>query len=314
MTTAARQLPEALEATDAMTRGGIRGQALRRLLRQRNARFGLAILGILVFAALSANIISTHHPEQVLIGREQGVEKRQDPCIHFLGCPTDQPQHILGTDGNVRDFYSRIIHGARVSLLVGIGTVGFAIVIGTILGAIAGYAGGGLDNLIMRIMDVFLVFPALLLAITIVTVLGPGLNNAMLAIGIVAIPIYARVMRASVLSVREQDYVTAARALGERPLGILVRRVAPNALTPLIVQGTLGIAAAVLDVASLSFLGLGAQHPTAEWGSMIGLERNQIFTAPHLIIAPGIALAMTVLGFNLLGDGMRDALDPRLNQ
>jgi peptide/nickel transport system permease protein len=136
----------------------------------------------------------------------------------------------------------------------------------------------------------------------------------MLAIGIVAIPIYARVMRASVLSIKEQDYVTAARALGERPFGILLRRVTPNALTPLIVQGTLGIAAAILDVAALSFLGLGAQHPQAEWGAMIGLERNQIFTAPHLIIAPGIALAMTVLGFNLLGDGLRDALDPRLNQ
>ena len=314
MTAAARQLPEAMETSDALVRGAPRGQGLRRLLRQRNARLGLAILGILAFAALTADVISTHQPNDVLIGKEPGVAKRQDPCIHILGCPTDQPQHILGTDGNVRDFYSRVVHGARVSLLVGVGTVGFAIVIGTILGAIAGYAGGGMDNLIMRIMDVFLVFPALLLAITIVTVLGPGLNNAMLAIGVVAIPIYARVMRASVLSVKEQDYVTAARALGERPLGILVRRVAPNALTPLIVQGTLGIAAAVLEVASLSFLGLGAQHPTAEWGSMIGLERNQIFTAPHLIIAPGIALAMTVLGFNLLGDGLRDALDPRLNQ
>jgi len=314
MTTAARQIPEALEGTDAMVRGAPRAQALRRLLRQRNARLGLVILGILVFMAISADVISTHDPIQVLIGREEGVVKRADPCIHILGCPTDTPQHILGTDGNVRDFYSRIVHGARVSLVIGFITVGFAIIIGTVLGAIAGYAGGGVDNLIMRIMDVFLVFPALLLAITIVAVLGPGLTNAMIAIGIVAIPIYARVMRASVMSVKEQDYVTAARAMGESPFGILIRRVAPNAMTPLIVQGTLGIAAAILDVAALSFLGLGAQHPTAEWGAMIGLERNQIFTAPHLIIAPGIALAMTVLGFNLLGDGLRDALDPRLNQ
>ncbi|CAN5261125.1 ABC transporter permease [soil metagenome] len=314
MTTAARQLPEALESTDAMVRGAPRAQGLRRLLRQRNARLGLVILGILVFMAVSADVISTHAPNDVLIGKEPGVSTRMDPCIHILGCPTTQPQHILGTDGNVRDFYSRIVHGGRVSLLVGFATVGFAIVIGTLLGAIAGYAGGGVDNVIMRIMDVFLVFPALLLAITIVSVLGPGLINAMIAIGIVAIPIYARVMRASVMSVKQQDYVTAARAMGESPVGILIRRVAPNALTPLIVQGTLGIAAAILDVAALSFLGLGAVSPTAEWGAMIGLERNQIFTAPHLIIAPGVALALTVLGFNLLGDGLRDALDPRLNQ
>jgi peptide/nickel transport system permease protein len=314
MTTAARQLPEALEGADVMVRGGIRGQALRRLLSQRNARVGLFILAILAFAALAADVISTHDPIQPLIGREPGVTQRMDPCIHLLGCPANQPQHILGTDGNVRDFYSRVVHGARLSLLIGFFTVGFAIVIGTVLGAIAGYAGGGVDNAIMRVMDVFLVFPALLLAITIVTVLGPGLTNAMFAIGIVAIPIYARVMRASVLSVKEQDYVMAARAMGETPIGILVRRVVPNALTPLIVQGTLGIAAAVLEVAALSFLGLGAQHPTPEWGSMIGLEQRQIFSAPHLIIAPGVALAMTVLGFNLLGDGLRDALDPRLNQ
>ncbi len=163
-------------------------------------------------------------------------------------------------------------------------------------------------------MDVLLSFPALLLAIAIVTVLGPGLINSQLAIAIVAIPIYARIMRSSVLSVREQDYVTASRALGESGAGILLRRIVPNALTPLIVAGTLGVAGAVLDVAALSFLGLGAQPPQAEWGSMIGLERNSVFTSPHLIIFPGIAITLTVLAFNLLGDGMRDALDPRLNR
>jgi ABC-type dipeptide/oligopeptide/nickel transport system permease subunit len=152
------------------------------------------------------------------------------------------------------------------------------------------------------------------LAIAIVTVLGVGILNAQLAIGIVAIPVYARVMRASVLSIRERDYVTASRALGESGRGILWRRIVPNALTPLIVQGTLGIAGAVLEVAALSFLGLGAQPPLPEWGSMIALERNQIFNAPYLIIFPGIALSLTVLGFNLLGDGLRDALDPRLNR
>jgi len=220
----------------------------------------------------------------------------------------------MGLDGNVRDEFSRVVHGARVSLQVGFITVGFAILIGALLGAIAGYASGGADNVIMRFMDVLLAFPALILAIAIVTVLGPSLINAQLAIGIVAIPVYARVMRASVLTIREQDYVTASRALGESSAGVLFRRIVPNSLTPMIVQGTLGIGGAILEVAALSFLGLGAQLPTAEWGSMIGLERGSIFTAPHLILFPGIAIALTVLGFNLLGDGLRDALDPRLNR
>jgi len=192
--------------------------------------------------------------------------------------------------------------------------VGFAIVIGGIIGAVAGYAGRAPDNILMRLMDIVLSFPSLLLAIVVVTVLGPGLLNAQLAIGIVAIPIFARVMRASVLSLREQDFVTASRALGESPTGLLFRRILPNAMTPLIVQGTLGIATAIIDVAALSFLGLGAQPPLAEWGSMIGIERNAVFAAPHLIIFPGIAIVLTVLAFNLVGDGMRDALDPRLNR
>jgi ABC-type dipeptide/oligopeptide/nickel transport system permease subunit len=174
----------------------------------------------------------------------------------------------------------------------------------------------------MRIMDVLLAFPALVLAIFLVTAFqtldvpffGDRLFNAMLAIGIVAIPVYARVMRASVLSVRERDFVTASRALGESGRGILMRRILPNALTPLVVQGTLGIATAILEVAALSFLGIGAQEPTAECGSMIGAVRNQVFSAPHLILFPGGALALSVLAFNLLGDGLRDALDPRLNR
>jgi ABC-type dipeptide/oligopeptide/nickel transport system permease subunit len=224
----------------------------------------------------------------------------------------DQPEHIAGTDGNFRDFFSRLLFGARLSLMVGISTVSFAIIIGTILGALGGYFGGWPDNIIMRFMDVLLAFPSLLLAIAIVTVLGPGLINALLAIGIVSIPQYARVVRASVLSVRELDFVSATRALGGSSYQILFRRILPNALTPLIVQGTLGIATAILDAAALSFLGLGAQPPTPEWGSMLGAERNQVFTAPHLVFLPGFMIAMTVLSFNLLGDGLRDALDPRL--
>jgi len=284
------------------------------VLRQRNAVIGLIVIGFLVFVAVFADLIAPFPPNQVLLDVETGVTARSAPCIHILGCPEEQPQHIFGTDGNVRDVFSRVVHGARVSLQIGILTVGFAILLGATIGAIAGYSSGTSDDVLMRLMDVLLAFPALLLAIAIVTVLGPGLINSQLAIGIVAIPIYARIMRSSVISVREQDFVTASRALGESSMGILRRRIVPNALTPLIVAGTLGVAGAVRDVAALSFLGLGAQPPQAEWGSMIGQERNQVFTAPHLIVFPGIAITMTVLAFNLLGDGLRDALDPRLNR
>lgn len=283
----------------------------RRLFKRKSAVVGMVILGILVFVAITAPWIAPYEPTQVLLGKEK-VKARQDPCIHLFGCPATEPQHILGIDGNVRDEFSRLLYGARLSLMIGLTTVSFAIVIGTVLGALAGYFGGWIDNLIMRVMDVLLAFPSLLLAIAIVTVLGPGLQNALLAIGIVSIPAYARVVRASVLSVRETEFVSATRALGGGTTQILFGRILPNALTPLIVQGTLGIATAILDAAALSFLGLGAQPPTPEWGSMLGAERNQVFTAPHLVFFPGIAIALTVLSFNLLGDGLRDALDPRL--
>ena len=284
---------------------------LRRIMRQRSAIIGMVILGILLLIAIFADVIAPFSPYQVLIGIEN-VDKRSAPCIHFLGCPADQPEHIMGTDGNVRDEFSRIIHGTRISLFVGFSTVGVAIIIGTLLGAIAGYAGGWLDNLIMRFLDVLLAFPSLLLAITIVSVLGKGLQNALLAIAIVSIPSYARVVRASVLSVKENEYVAASKALGGNNSHILFGRILPNAIAPLIVRGTLGIGTAILDAAALSFIGLGAQPPLAEWGQMLGSERNQLFTAPHLVFYPGIAIMLTVLSFNLLGDGLRDAIDPRL--
>ena len=293
---------------------------LGEILRQRSAVAGLVILGVIVLAAIFAGVIAPYDPEVPI--RTAGAERLTGPCIHLLGCPDTQPQFLMGVDQNGRDVFSRVVFGARVSLQVGIVTVGMAIIVGTLIGSIAGYLGGWLDNILMRVMDVLLAFPALVLAIFLATAFNtlsiPFLNdplfNAMLAIGIVAIPVYARVMRASVLSVRERDFVTASRALGESGTGILVRRILPNALTPLIVQGTLGIATAILEVAALSFLGIGAKEPTPEWGSMIGLVRNQMFSAPHLVIFPGIALALSVLGFNLLGDGVRDALDPRLNR
>lgn len=284
---------------------------LRRIFRQRSAIFGMALLGFLIFIAIFADVIAPYDPIQPLIGIEN-VSKREAPCIHLFGCPKDRPQHIMGIDGNVRDQFSRVLYGSRYSLYVGFTTVSFAILVGTLLGAISGYFGGWWDNIIMRLMDVLMAFPSLLLAITIVSVLGPGLQNALLAIAIVAIPVYARVVRASVLSVKEQAYVAASLALGGGHFHILLRRILPNAIPPLIVQGTLGIGTAILDAAALSFLGLGAQPPTPEWGTMLGTERNQVFTAPHLVFFPGAAIMITVLAFNLLGDGLRDAIDPRL--
>ncbi len=285
----------------------------RRLFRQRSAIIGLILLAILFFSALFAPLIAPYDPEKPLIGIEN-VSKREGPCIHILGCPAERSQHIMGIDGNFRDVFSRILYGTRVSLLVGLLTVGFAVITGTLLGAVAGFFGGWADNIIMRVLDVVLAFPFLLLAIAIVSVLGPGLTNAMLAIAIISVPAYARVTRASVLSVREMAFIEASRALGASNWHILFGRILPNSLPPLIVVATLGIATAILDTAALSFIGLGAQPPTPEWGSMLAIERNQIFSAPHLVFFPGLAIMTTVLAFNLLGDGLRDALDPRLVQ
>ena len=287
--------------------------ALGRLFRRKSGIVGMILVGFMLFLAIAAPLIAPHDPLNVLIGKEDGLRKRSGPCIHMFGCDTAKPQHILGVDGNFRDLLSRIIYGARVSLSIGFTTVAFAVTFGVTLGAIAGYWGGWLDNIIMRVMDVILGFPSLLLAIAIVAVLGPGIRNALLAIAIVTLPAYARVMRASVLTIKELDYIAASKVVGSSKLRILLLRVLPNALTPIVVLSTLGIAGAILDAAGLSFLGLGAQPPTPEWGSMLGSERNQVFSAPHLVFFPGFAIMITVLGFNLLGDGMRDALDPRLN-
>lgn len=284
-------------------------ESLRRFLRHRSAQVGLALLGFMVLIAIFAGVLAPYNPIVPL----ENVTRRAGPCIHLLGCPADQPQHFMGIDSNNRDLYSRILYGSRLSLQIGFVTISFAILVGGLLGLIAGFFRGWVDNLIMRSMDVLLAFPSLLLAIAIVTVLGPGLINALLAIGIVSIPIYARLVRASVLSVKELEYIQASRALGASNLRILFLRILPNALTPLVVQGTLGIATAILDAAALSFLGLGAEKPTPEWGLMLGEERNSVFNAPHLVFFPGIAIALTVLSFNLLGDGLRDALDPRLS-
>ncbi len=284
-------------------------EALRRFVHHRSAQFGLVIFSILVLTAIFAPVLAPFDPIVPL----SNVVRRSPPCIHLLGCPADQPQHIMGIDSNNRDLFSRVIFGSRLSLQIGISTISVAIIVGGLLGAIAGFFGGWLDNLIMRSMDILMAFPALLLAIAIVTVLGNGLINALLAIAIVSIPGYARVVRSSVLAVKGLDYVTASRALGASNLRLIFTRIMPNSLTPLIVQGTLGIASAILNAAALSFLGLGAQPPTPEWGLMLGQESNSVFNAPHLVFFPGLAIMITVLAFNLVGDGMRDALDPRLH-
>lgn len=299
-----------LSAESVTVRGSMALQSLRRLLRHRSAQLGMLLLGILIIFALFSDQIAPYDPLIPL----KGVKRRDTPCIHLLGCPKEEPQHLMGIDGNSRDLFSRIVYGARLSLIIGIATITFAIFLGGVFGAIAGYVTGPTDDVIMRSMDVLLAFPSLLLAIAIVAVLGPGLMNALIAIAIIEIPIYARVVRASVISVKELEYVDASRAMGASHFHLLFSRILPNSLTPLIVQGTLGIATAILSAAALSFLGLGAEFPTPEWGLMLGEERNSVFNAPHLVFFPGLAIMITVLAFNLIGDGLRDALDPRLSQ
>lgn len=289
----------------------------RRLWRSRSARIGLFIIGLEVLIAFIGPLILPYDPIDYT---DPGNITRQPPCIHLLGCPTDQPQHFFGTDSRGRDLFSRVLDATRVSLFIGVATVTFAIVAGVIIGAVAGYVGGWVDNVLMRLMDVLLAFPSLLLSIALVAILRQvivqggvsPLFPALFAIGFVSIPVYARIVRSTVLQVREQDFVAADRALGVSPLRLLFHRILPNSLTPLMVAGTLGIATGILDAAALGFLGLGQQPPYPEWGTMLGQERSSVLNAPHLLVFPGAAIMITVLAFNLVGDGLRDALDPRL--
>jgi peptide/nickel transport system permease protein len=239
-----------------------------------------------------------------------------DPIAQDLDARLLPPslQHWLGTDDLGRDLLSRIIYGGRVSLTVGLVSVGFALVVGTVLGLVGGFYRGVIESVIMRAMDIMLAFPATLLAIFIVGIRGPSLNNAMLAIGVINIPIFARIVRGSTLRVRQEDFVEAARAVGASQGRILNRHIFPNTLAPIIVQTTLSIGGAILEAAGLSFLGLGAQAPTPEWGAMLTNTREFLRDAPWAATFPGLAILVTVVGFNLLGDGLRDALDPRLRQ
>ena len=277
-------------------------EGLRRLLRNKLAIVGLLIIGSVVMAALLAPALAMQHPD--LNGTFQAfpAQNKQPPSL----------EHPMGTDALGRDMLSLIIYGSRISILVGVFAVGFAIIIGSSLGAIAGFVGGAMDNLIMRVMDIMLAFPTILLALAIVVIIGPGLFNAMIAVGIVSIPTFARITRATVLGEMGREYVLAARSLGVRSRRVLLRHVLPNALSPIIVSASLGIATAILDAAGLGFLGLGAQPPTPEWGLLLSRNKSHIFTSPWMVFFPGISIMYLVLGFNLLGDGLRDALDPRL--
>jgi peptide/nickel transport system permease protein/dipeptide transport system permease protein len=276
---------------------------LSQLYRNKTAVIGLIIITIFILSGILAPYISPHDPLETSL-----YDQIKPPVWHDTGTW----KNILGTDDLGRDILSRLIYGARVSLAVAVVSVGLAFFFGTLLGCISGYYKGKLDSVIMRIMDMILSFPYILLAIVIVAYLGPNLRNAMVAIGITYIPRFARIVRGSVLEECEKDYVTSARAVGARDWRIIFIAILPNCFGPLIVQTTLSFASAILDAAALSFLGLGAQPPTPEWGAMIAKSRGLILRASWVMTFPGLAILFAVLGFNLLGDGLRDALDPRL--
>ncbi len=278
---------------------GLWSEAWQRLRRNPGAIVGFVLVGIFVLVAIFAPLLAPHDPRDQL-----GLANA------FDGPSRD---HLLGLDELARDELSRILYGARFSLIVGIVSVTVGLSIGLVLGSVAGYFGGIVDSLIMRSMDIMLSIPGFLMAIGIVALLGPGLFEIMIAVGVTQIPIFARLLRGSVLAQRENDFVLAARSVGVPRRTILASHILPNAISPVIVQGTLALATAIIDVAGLGFLGLGPQDPsTPEWGTMLTDTTRYLQTAPHLAIIPGVAIIISVLGFNLIGDGLREALDPKL--
>lgn len=269
------------------------------LFQNKAATIGLIIIIILVLIAIFGKFIMPY-----------------DPYVGDLSQSLQPPSsaHWFGTDEQGRDILSRIIDGTKISLRVGVIAVAIALSIGTVLGSIAGYYGGKVDMFIMRIMDIILAFPSLLLAIAFMSALGKGINKAVIAISIVTIPEYARIVRGCILSIKESEFVQAAKVTGNNDRRIIFKHILPNILSPIIVRGTLGISSAILDTSALGFLGLGVKAPYAEWGSMLGSGRGYFYNAPHIILFPGIAITITVLAFNLFGDGLRDALDPKLRK
>jgi peptide/nickel transport system permease protein len=280
---------------------GLWSEAWRRLRRNPGAIVGFVLVGLFVTVAVFAPLIAPESPRVGDLSRLGGS------C-----CPGPSADHLFGVDQQGRDVFSRVVYGARYSLLIGVVAVAVGLSIGLLIGAVAGYLGGWVDSVLMRLMDIALSIPGLLLAIGIVAALGPGLIQIMAAVGATQVPIFARLLRGSILAVRESDYVLAARAVGVKKRVILASHILPNSMSPVIVQGTLALATAIIDVAGLGFLGLGPQDPgTPEWGTMLTDTTRYLQTAPHLAIIPGLAIVVSVLGFNLIGDGLREALDPR---
>lgn len=271
-------------------------QVWRHLRRNRLAMVGLAVLLLFLLCAIFAPLITPFDPIKTDFGNTL-----QDPSR----------ENLLGTDWLGRDSFSRILYGSRISLAIGLISVTIGMLIGIPIGALSGYYGGRFDILIQRVIDILIAFPGILLAIVVVAVLGVGVENVMIAVGIASVPIYTRLVRGSVLAVKEQGYIAAAKALGIGDARIIIRHIMPNCLGPIIVQSTFQIATAILWAAGLGFLGLGAQPPDPEWGAMLSKGREYIRTSHHLTTYPGLAILFMVLGFNLLGDGLRDALDPR---
>src|SRR5512139_741546 len=290
---------EVLRAVPARVRGSrsLWSDARARLMRNPVALAGGGIVILLVLVAILAPYVAPYDP------------LHQDLANSMAG---PSMTHLAGTDVHGRDIFSRIVHGTRISLRIGFLGMLMGCVVGVVLGLVSGYYGGWPDTLIMRLLDVQLAFPGLLVAICIIAVIGPGLENVILAVGIFSVPLFARVTRGQVLSLREQEFILAARMMGARDGRIMLTHLLPNAAAPILVLCTLRIATAILTAASLSFLGLGAQPPIPEWGAMLSDGRAYLSIAPHVATTPGLAILITVLAFNLLGDGLRDALDPRL--
>jgi peptide/nickel transport system permease protein len=277
---------------------GHRKNALQRFFRHPTGVVGLTVIGFFIVVSLLAPVLRPYDAS-----RDRDLRSRLNP---------PSAEHWFGTDELGRDMFTRVWHGGRISLRVGLIAVAVAVVIGTLLGLVAGYVGGWIDTAIVWLVDILMAFPGILLAIAIVATLGPSITNAMIAISVTQIPRYARIVRSVVLSLRESEYVQAARALGSSPVRIVAQHILPNSLSPLVVQLTLLIGVAILDVAALGFLGLGAQPPNPEWGLMIRDGFAQFLRAPWMSIFPGLAIYLSVVGFNLLGDAIRDVLDPRL--
>ncbi len=274
-----------------------KGRGLHQLKKNRLAMVGLFLIGCLLVLAAVGPLVSPYSP---LV---------PDPINRLKG---PSGRHLFGTDSLGRDILSRVIYGSRISIIIGLIAVSISLVPGTLLGLLSGFYGKKVDEPVMRFMDIMLAFPAILLAIFITAILGPSLLNTMIAVGIVYIPHYARIVRSSVLALKEQEYVQAVRSIGGTNFRIIALHILPNTIPPIIVYGTLGMGTAVLQAAALGFLGLGAQPPTPEWGAMLSEGRQYIQLAPHVAAFPGLAIFILVLGFNLFGDGLRDLLDPSL--